>query len=766
MREFKFNILAGIFLTSLSGLMLEVTLSRIFSSTIWYHYAFIAISVALLGWGMGGFLFHIIKRNKKLNGRLADLLSVFSLIFSFSTAYVLWAMNQMSFSSSHLTFYFIISLIPFFFAGMTIALAFDFFPDAIPSLYFADLVGASFGSLSIPFILNRLGGESTMLAVALFLSLASVFFSACASEGFRKKVLLISLVNVCLMSGLILGNNRFGILRMKEAPGKGLYQHLKENPNLRIAFTKWNAFSKIDAVEGFDDTFLARIYIDSDAWTNVIRWDGRIESMQKSKAWFRYIPFHLQNHPKTLIIGPGGGVDVLLSLVAESQEVTAVELNPIIIDYVRSRGALTGHLYDRPNVKVFVEEGRNFISRSKEKYDVILLGWVDSWASITSGGLALSENYLYTTEAFEQYYQHLTDDGMLAFIRWPVDTPRLVSNSIAMLQNHGVSTKEAGDHLAVLIEGKPAREDEPPPMLFLLKKAPFTYDQSAKIMEVAKPFTPVYVPYFVASAPYKELFSGELTLQKFYSSFAIKVEPVYDDSPFYFAMDKPFGIPNFLSGLFVTPLLLGLAMGAISITFPQPNGGKVAGVTSLFYFAALGFGFIFLEISLLQKFTLLLGHPTVTLSVILFSLLISSGVGSYLSGKIKEENIFNALKMIFPMIFAIALTYSVLFPQLIDYVLPLPKPTRILMTWTLIFPLGFLLGMPFPLGLRVIKSRFNESVSLMWGLNGMISVLGSILATVLGLGLGFNRVILLGGLWYVMALVSSTIWRRKLTKPS
>src|SRR6059058_5840704 len=215
------------------------------------------------------------------------------------------------------------------------------------------------------------------------------------------------------------------------------------------------------------DSF-ARLYIDSDAWTGIRGWDGRLETVQDMKGSYRALPFRLTPNAETLIIGQGGGPDVVAALASGSKKVTAVEMNPLMLKFVRSYGARAGNVYDRPDVETVQSEGRNFISRTDRKFDIILLGFVDSWASVASGGLSLSENYLYTSEAFRAYYDHLTDNGILVILRWDSDIPRLVSNSVANL-----GPEAASERVVTLIEKRP-NVDQPSQMLFMLRKRPFS----------------------------------------------------------------------------------------------------------------------------------------------------------------------------------------------------------------------------------------------------------------------------------------------------
>lgn len=752
-------LLLGIFLISASGLMLEVTLTRIFSATIWYHYAFIAISVALFGWGLGGFSLHILKEKgilKSTHGSLA----VASLLFSLSIPIFLWIIIQLPATPNYLSLYFITSVVPFFLVGITLAQAFDIFREITGKLYFADLIGASFGALGITLILGILGGESTALFVAMLPALATLLFSTHRPDFWKAKTFSLGLTSILAVALLIICNSEFHILTIKNAPAKGLYQHMHSDPKLHIVFTKWNSYSRIDGLEGVDPPHIARIYIDSDAWTNVVKWDGKVESMEEATKWFRYIPFRLEKEPKALIIGPGGGADVLLSLVAGSKRVTAVELNPLIVDFVRHYGEKAGNIYNNPNVNLIIDEGRNFISRSNEKYDIISLSFVDSWASVSSGGLALSENYLYTTQAFHEYFDHLTNNGIFVVIRWQVDIPRLVSNSISMMQEYGIPPEEAGNHIAILLADSP-KKNEPTQMIFMVKKTPFTKGEGLEIKNLSSKYNPIHIPYVVSSSPYKELFSGRISPDEFYSQFDEKVDPVRDDSPFYFANEKPYGIPTYLMRF----LLIPISATFLFFAFSYSSEAKKKTETTLFilYFIALGLGFIFIEISILQKFILLLGHPIFTLSVILFSLLISGGIGSFLSGRFREEVLPKRIFTVCSLIFFISTIYALALPHLIPIFLPFSIQTRIVITFFLLFPLGLFMGMPFPLGIRIVGNSLKSGgVPFYWGLNGIMSVFGSIAAIMIGLGIGFTLTTLAGSASYLLAAACATALSTKL----
>jgi SAM-dependent methyltransferase len=520
---------------------------------------------------------------------------------------------------------------------------------------------------------------------------------------------------------------------------------MDETPGAKIAQSGWNAYSRIDAVEGIGaPKFLARLYIDSDAWTSIMPWDGRIESVHEMRDSYRALPFHFNPGGETLIIGPGGGPDVVAALASGSRKVTAVEMNPLMIQFVRHYGAQAGNLYDRPDVEVVQSEGRNFISRTDRKFDTIFLGFVDSWASVASGGLSLSENYLYTTQAFRAYFDHLKDNGVLVILRWNSDIPRLVANSVALLGADGASQR-----VAALVEKRDRGKDDPPQMLFMLRRRPFTTGESAQLenWDLARP---LIVPGYPVPQPYTDLLSGRKTMAQWEAASPTLIGAVFDDSPFYFAIERPWGMPTAIAGrLFgwlLAPSLVLLALfSAFGKPKDKPTGPYAASVT---YFACLGFGFISVELALLQNLTLLLGHPIFTLAILLFTLLAAGGFGSALSTFVSPRGACLVVAVL-GTIEALAL------PRLVPLLLPLPLGARIAIAMALVAPLGFVMGMPFPRGLQSTGRGSLPAPPFYWGLNGVMSVIGSVTTVFVALRWGFQAAMLVGCIAYVLAGLAS-----------
>ncbi|HEX6187077.1 MAG TPA: hypothetical protein VFZ40_03265, partial [Pyrinomonadaceae bacterium] len=526
----------AVFLITLSGLILEVGLTRIYSASIWYHFAFVAISVALLGWGLGGFTVHLWKQaggrrqtagagkaeggkqkavssapspnplpevegQSGRDGRVPRTLSiqmaaVTTLLYAGAIPLCLWLLVRYPFEMDRLPLYFLAPLLPFFLAGMALSIVFDIHRAVAGSLYFWDLIGAALGAVLVTLLLHLLGGEAALLVATIAPAIAAGLLASGArsqvpgasesheksGQGARAPSVLPRVVQVAAALGVVLAiiaavsAVKYDAFRVKPGRTKAMRNQMDAAPGARIVQTGWNSYSRIDCVEGLPNSF-ARLYIDSDAWTGIRGWDGKLESVQDMKGSYRALPFRLTPDAETLIIGPGGGPDVVAALASGSKKVTAVEMNPLMLKFVRNYGARAGNLYDRPDVETIQSEGRNFISRTDKKFDIIFMGFVDSWASVASGGLSLSENYLYTAEAMRAFYDHLSDDGIMVVLRWEMDIPRLTSNAVATL-----GADEAAKRVVVLME-KQAAPNDFPQMLFMLRKRPFTEAELKEIRE-------------------------------------------------------------------------------------------------------------------------------------------------------------------------------------------------------------------------------------------------------------------------------------------
>jgi hypothetical protein len=418
---------------------------------MWYDYAFMAISIAFFGLGIGSLLTHILK-NKVKREQLPSKILQITIIFAVSVPIFLLIIGYVIPPNAYFIYlFYLASSIPFFFAGISMSLIFFAMPREVSKLYFIDLVGAAAATLMLDPLMQRLGAESVLLSAAL-LVLGPSFIAALlllSTPGQKKnvsnvpvienKIKFYGIIVLAASTVLLAANADSNILAIKPGENKGLHWQLANPSIFEHLSTQWNSFSRIDVTrlihhqDSDDDSSgrsraLAAITIDADADTPVFKWNGSSADLLWMKKYMDYLPFEISNDiNNTLIIGSGGGEDILVALAGGSKKVTAAEINPLIISKAKQFGNSAGNLYERNDVELFIDDGRRFISSSDSKYDRIVIKLVDSWAAQLAGGYALSENYLYTVEAFRQYLQHLDEDnGMLVMVRWNTELPSLM----------------------------------------------------------------------------------------------------------------------------------------------------------------------------------------------------------------------------------------------------------------------------------------------------------------------------------------------------
>src|SRR5579863_6594783 len=430
-------------LTTLATLLLELSLTRIFSVVFYYHFAFLAISIALFGLGIGGVFSYVVAGWKgSLFSRLGRLSLINTFCVALSLVVILAQGDNISFWN-YLLVYFTTAL-PFFVSGAIVSLAISETIERINRVYFFDLLGAAGGCLILIPLLDWFGGPSTVIASAIFFAVAAaVWHSMAGSVLGRAGSVALALVLVAFL----IFNYGHPVLEPRHAKGQTLINEI---------WVKWNSFSRI-AVVNIPEGHRYGIKIDADAETDIFNYD--LDDLKPSERRDLqqdgfYLAYAVRPGAKALIIGPGGGWDVARALSSGSRDITAVEINPIIAETVMQQRfpGLSRGLYFRPEVHIFTEDGRSFVRRSSDKFQVLQATLVDTWASTAAGAFALSENNLYTTDAFRDYLTHLTDDGLMAFTRWGLDPPResLRLISLAMQALGDIGERSASRHIIVV----------------------------------------------------------------------------------------------------------------------------------------------------------------------------------------------------------------------------------------------------------------------------------------------------------------------------
>jgi hypothetical protein len=746
--------------------MTELALTRIFSVTMYYHFAFLAISIALFGLSASGVAVYLARR------RLARcdagvLLSATALTHALATLVALACLVRirvgLNYSPENLGLMlaiYALAALPFFTGGSVMSIAFTRMADRINVLYAADLIGAATGCLVLIPLLNWLGAPGVVMTAAALSTFAAILFAPRLQRR-RFTALAVVLIAVAI-SAQLAGAAPFDVVDTKGHVGD------------RILFSKWNSFSRVavyDRPHGewslspkFTGARPPSLFmdIDSAASTPILKGTGSIADASYLRYELTAIGYYLaERHGgfTSLVIGPGGGRDLLSALVFGASRVDGVEINPIIArDVMLERfRAFSGGVYADPRVSIHVDDGRNFVRRSADKYDVIQASLVDTWAATAAGAYTLTENSLYTKEAFGEYIDHLSDRGLLTITRWVFDGLRLVSLAQDACAERGL---DAATRLAIIRSDRVAT--------FLLKKQPFTSTEVDDLREVSAQlgFEILYAPGLPATAGSEDPIEMQRTgtssadyrrlivtgnRPQFLASYPLDESATTDDRPFFFhttrlrdQMQVAFGrsmlFGNGLSAL-MTLMAISAALVVVFVIGPLLVGGERPGAGWagwLAYFGALGAGFMLLEVALLQRFVLLLGHPVYSLTVTLFSLLLGTGLGSLISRRIAPERVRDLTVKALGGVAIVAVVAAFGLARLVDIGIPWELPVRIAFAVFLIAPVGILLGMPLPGGLRLLAADRADIIPWGWGINGAFSVVGATLAVFIAMNWGFS----------------------------
>jgi len=755
----RWSLLVAVFLVSGSVLVLEVSLTRLFSVVLRYHFVFLVTSVAICGLGLGGLLAHVSRsvRSRLTFSQTLTLAAVgFGLLVpACLTVLLCWLLPN------HPGQYVLLGgviLLPFICAGLFLSVCFERYGQASGRLYAADLFGAAAASVGVVGVLQWLGGINACFAAGVLGALAAVGVGTRYRGALKWTALLVAAGGMVFV-GMNRSEKLLGVPPVHtDDPqvGKPLYRELAQpNHPSHIEYTEWNAFARTDVVRENDPT-TRYVYTDGHVPTNMEQWDGNVKSLAYLRGFLGYLALEGVPKNRMLFIGPGGGLDVLMALVAGCRQIEGVEINASILSVMRRYRKFNGGVYDLPNVHVAIGDGRSYVKRSRRRYDLIYLALTQT---ATSGnvGLSLVESYIHTTDALRDYLTHLTPSGRVAFItqEYPLAL-RLFATAVQVLVETGSMTEaEACRHVA-LIQIPPEKFPFTPyRRLLLVARQPFSNGQAAALLAEAKKrrFVPIYIPHVYPGLPFYWVASGQKPMSALLADFTLpdgnpaNVYPCPDDKPFF--LDMTFGVPPPLYWLCLAAMMLSLGLtGVLALTRRDRRRAHLPFFTV--YFALLGTGFMLAEVALAQKFILFLGYPTLTLSVILFSLLLGGAAGSRLSQRATVGALPQWLTVAALVVSALVATYAVALPSIESLFLGGVLALRIVVTMALLLPLGFCLGMPFPLGVRLLEQINHDDIPWMWGVNGVTSVLGSVLAAIGAKLLGFHAVLAAAALCYLL----------------
>jgi hypothetical protein len=760
--------------------MTELALTRIFSVVMYYHFAFLAISIALFGVSASGVFAYVVRRRLARYGT-DTLLAAQSIVYATCTIAALFplvrlrvGLNYSPVNLALMVTIYLLAALPFFAGGLVVTLAVSRLTANINAVYASDLTGAAAGCLLLIPLLDRLGAPGVVLTAAALSAISALLFAPSRMRG--RYACTGAFLLLLPLSGQLTGLAGFDVVDTKGHKGD------------RVLFSKWNSFSRVGVYERpHGDWSLSHAYrgplpdtrymdIDSAASTPILHLAPDLSDAQYLRYELTALAYQLKRPGFTaLVIGPGGGRDLASALVFGAGHIDGVEINPIIADDVmRNRfAAFSGSIYTNPRVRIAIDDGRSFVRRTTDRYDVIQASLVDTWAATAAGAYTLTENTLYTVDAFHDYLDHLTDAGVLTITRWVADGLRLVSLARAACAERGWSVP---DRLMIVRQDRVAS--------FLLKKTPFTASEIGSVREVAERlgFEVMYAPdgsdHFrdewvdgVETGDYSRLIRTS-DPDQFYDQYLYDIRPTTDDRPFFFHTTKlknqiavAFGrsmlFGNGLSAL-LTLLAISSTVVALFVIGPLVVAGRgflppQKWPAWLVYFGALGAGFMLIEVSVLQRFVLLLGHPVYSLTVTLFSLLLGTGIGAAWSRRFDDASLPRAAARGLTIISMLAGLIAVALSPVVAWAIPFARGVRLALAVVMLVPVGVALGIPMPTGLRMLGRRAPEMVAWAWGMNGALSVLGATVAIFVAMNWGFAATLLTASGTYLIALTALAV---------
>ncbi len=762
----RWKLLFTIFAVTFSTMLVEVLLTRVFSVLYFGQFAFLIISLALFGYGLSG-VFLALGGMAKAGAPTTRLLARFLLLFAVSLplAYKATLLLDIDFlhlfnPASNLLFLVLnclILVVPFFSGGVALALIFATYSDRIGRLYFIDLAGASLGSLAIIPLIPRLGPNRILILLFLLLALAWFFLSP-ARRAVRAAALAAFAVAFVLM--FLAEASLFPIVP-KIVELKRQYNAQLQND--RIEYTKWSTIDKIDVAPW--SPVRKVIWINGGTMQSFIRkFDGNLARLKKIEWDPASLPFQVARNGSAVIIGSAGGYEVLCALSHGFKRIVAIEMDPVICELLRNEYAeYTGNMFRLPQVNLLADEGRSALKRMRRKFDVIQMVNSHNADLLLSGALSISETYIYTVESFKDYWDHLQPDGFVYIVHW--NGERLFSTALQALRELGVERPED----KFFIVQYPGGFNN-----FFLKKG----DLSPADYEILKGSVRAGGEIVFSPDQKKDNLYADLVrdLDGAVRESSVNIAPVYDNSPYFnqpnrigqfrFANQKLKGMADkvvrsalvYSNSIYLSILGLALLLSLVLIYLPLRRRPTGAGAKPLIlYFFFIGLAFILVEIIFIKIFQLFLGSPAISISLIIFSLLVSSGLGSLFSDRIGLRLGTRRIPALAVLLAVVLTAYGFgLFP-LLNALMFLPFALRIAASFLLISLAGFFMGFFFPDGIRRLGEGDKTLVGWAWGANSFATVLGSILAVIVSINWNFTAVLAMAGVAYLAAGACSLV---------
>ena len=792
------RLLLSTLLVSAAAIGYEILLMRVLSIVQWHHFAYMIISLALLGYGASGTAIAMLKH--ALEPRFEIAFATSSLLFSTTMVIAFVAGQHVSFNALEIVWdatqflklmlVYLIFLVPFFFAACCVGLALACRAGAIHRIYFFDLCGAGIGAIMIIALLFVLAPQMALLVLAVLPLAGSILLL-----GYRYRSVTLAHVLWLATLGMAAATG-WPALQISEY--KGLPQSLQviDSQSISEASGPMGLITVVDSPTvpirhapglSFNTRHIPpdqlAVFTDADAMSTITRFDGDLDALAYLGDVTSALPYQLLDAPTVLVLGAGTGGDVLLALYHGARRVDAIELNPQMAALVTEAHAeFAGHVYEDRRVNLHIDEARGFVARTDGKYDLIHIGLLDSFGASGAGVQALNESYVYTVEALLAYLDDLRPGGLIAITRWiklpPRDSLKLLATAIEALDRRAI--EDPGGRLALIRSWNTST--------LLVRNGKFSSEDIDAIREFSRTrsFDVAWHPGIQKSEVNRFnmldetfVFEGATALlgenaDNYLDRYKFHIRPATDDRPYFFHFFRWRSLPEVMqtrkaggAGLIewgylilVATLLQAVVIGLVLIllplarrsgTWPRDIAGRFGG-----YFLLLGLAFLFIEMSFIQKFILFLSHPLYSVAVVLSGFLVFAGLGSAYSVRLAQHARARDRSPVVLAVMAIAILaifYILLMPTLFRALVGLPDMAKVMISIALIAPLAFFMGIPFPLGLKQVAGLAPDFVAWAWGLNGFASVLGAVLATLLAIEFGFTLVIVVALVCYMLAAV-------------
>jgi len=771
---------------------------RLFSIVQWYHFAYMVISIALLGFAASGTLLALIQGRRKgpltekhfafLFSLISFLLFIF-IVASFSLAQTIpfspFQLVWQKMQYLYLAGYYVLFFIPFFLAGCFIGLNFMRFKKKIARVYFYNLLGSGAG-VGIAFLSFYLIPPALLLIVSSFFAFLGFLFSA-KNKIRTKSYLILNIVCALLLLIFLIK----GGIPLKISPYKGISKCL-QLPGAKVEYEEYSPLGLVQVVDAPSLRYAPglslkytqgpppqkEIFVDGNSYCVVTNFKGNKSKLEYLDYSTFALAYHVISPQRVLVLNPGGGSQTLAAFYHSPAHIHVVEPHPDIVNLLRGPlKSFSQNIYNHhPHVEVDIASPREFISRDTSTYDLIQLGLIGSWGGVGGGIYATGENYIYTIEAFQEYFEHLKPNGVLSASAWLSTPPRTFLKLLA-LAVETVDKKGGGDSSSSMVAIRSWATGT-----VLIKKGEFSFSEIIKIKDFCKKraFDLVYYPridqgevnhYSILEKPvYYEAISNLIRKDKrdeFYENYVFNIKPPTDDKPYFFhffRLSSFFYLLNTLGREWIPfiewgyiilwgTLVLALILAPLFIFLPLIFIRGEERVSSLgkgkifLYFSMLGLAFMFIEMGYIQKFIFLLIHPILAFALVLFTLLFFSGIGSLLSSRLGERSRW----IPFIGILFFSCIYAIFLDGLLEVFLPFCLFLRCMLVVFLLAPLALFMGMPFPIGLQLVSDKQSSYIPWVWGINGVASVIAPVLGSLLSVCLGFRIVMLISLLLYGLA---------------